>query len=479
MREASSHWIFLFNEMNRVSNNNSLCACLWQGGQINSQTNMIMKYLILVAVLTLIAFLQPFQFRAMAQNSPIDTALASQYFAESQALCNRDNGRLWGVSLCAPILLVDPQTRRLVANQPDKEGFLLKDKNVFVGKLPAQMNIANTATEWAGVKWTMIIFPLPEDQHRRLGLMAHEMWHRVQNELGFPGSSAANNHLDTRDGRVWLQLEWRALARALASDGKRERRQAIADAVLFRSYRRVLFPQAASEEREMEMHEGLAEYTGVKLSESPNLNQFVIKNNLQEAPLQQSFVRSFAYATGPAYGVLLDETNTNWRQKLKKENDLGTLLAKRFGINLHSEIKQAAEVRAKNYDGNKLQTAEIERENNRRKLMSEYRAQLVDGAVLEIPLQKMNMQFNPNNLLPLDPLGTIYPNIRIADVWGILTVSKGALMNPDFSTIYVSTPSNLSSSPIQGDGWILELNAGWVVAAGERKGSYILKKSEP
>jgi hypothetical protein len=91
----------------------------------------------------------------------------------------------------------------------------------------------------------------------------------------------------------------------------------------------------------------------------------------------------------------------------------------------------------------------------------------------------MNMQFNPGNLLPLDSLGTVYPDIRVVDVWGILTVSRGALMNPTFSRISVSAPGSLGASPIQGDGWTLELNAGWAVAAaGERKGDYVVKKLE-
>lgn len=437
-----------------------------------------MKNLNLFVVLALLAILASFQSRTLAQNSLIDTALASQYFQEAQALCNRDNGKLWGVSLCGPMLFVDRKTRTVVANQADKEGILRKNGNVFVGQLPAKVNIANTATEWAGVKWTMVIFPLPEDKIRRANLMAHELWHRVQNDIGFPGSGAPNNHLDTRDGRVWLQLEWRALAAALTNRGK-QRRQAIADALLFRAYRRTIFPNAANEEREMEMHEGLAEYTGVTLSGSPNLNQYVVDTDLKEASQKQTFVRSFAYASSPAYGVLLDETKAKWRKNLKKDDDLGSLLQKKLSIELPRNIKQTAELRAKHYDGEKLQAFETGRENNRQKVLAEYRAKLVDGSVLAIPLQKMNMQFNPGNLLPLDSLGTVYPDIRIVDVWGILTVSRGgALMNPTFSKIYVSAPSNLSASPIQGDGWTLELNAGWTITNGERKGDYIVKKSE-
>lgn len=412
--------------------------------------------------------------RVLAQ-SAFDTTLAYQYFQEAQALCSRDNGKLWGVSLCGPMVFVDRKTRTAVANQADKEGILTKSGNVFVGELSAKINIANTATDWAGMKWTMIVFPLPEDKYHRANLMAHELWHRIQNEIGFPSSGAANNHLDSRDGRVWLQLEWRALAAALPSRGE-QRRQAIADALLFRAYRRAIFPQAASQEREMEMHEGLAEYTGVKLSGSPNLAQYVVDKDIKEATSKQTFVRSFAYASGPAYGVLLDATGTNWRKGLKKDNDLGLLLQERLAIKPPQNIKERAEARAKNYDGDTLQAVEMERENNRQKLLATYRAKLVDGPVLAIPLQKMSMQMNPGNLVPLDSFGTVYPDIRVVDVWGILTVSKGALINSTFSRVYVSAPSGLSSSPIQGDGWTLELNPGWTMTAGERKGDYVVKK---
>jgi hypothetical protein len=425
----------------------------------------------------LLALLLPFesQSHVLAQSSPIDTTIASQYFQEAQTLCSRDQGRLWGVSLCGPMLFVDPKTRAVVANQADREDLLAKTGTVFIGTLPAKVNTANTATDWAGVKWTMIIFPLPEDKYRRANLMAHELWHRIQNEIGFPSSGAANNHLDSRDGRVWLQLEWRALAAALTSHGK-QLRQAVADALLFRASRRAIFPQAAAQEREMEMHEGLAEYTGVKLSGSPNLDQYVVDGDLKDVAGKKTFVRSFAYASGPAYGVLLDETDTNWRKNLKKEDDLGSLLQASLAIKLPGSIKSEAEKRARIYDGEKLLASETELDNNRQKILATYRAQLVDGPVLMVPLQKMSMQFNPGNLVPLDSLGTVYPNIRIVDVWGILTVSKGALMNPTFSRIYVAAPNRLGVSPLQGEGWTLELNAGWIVAAGERKGDFVVKE---
>jgi hypothetical protein len=80
---------------------------------------------------------------------PIETA--QTYFLEAQSLCQADHGQLWGVSLCGPIMFVDPQSRTIVANQSDAKGQLKAEAGVFVGFLPTDQNIANTAVEWSGV----------------------------------------------------------------------------------------------------------------------------------------------------------------------------------------------------------------------------------------------------------------------------------------------------------------------------------------
>ena len=38
----------------------------------------------------------------------VDPAGAAKLFREAKVLCERDGGRLWGKSLCGPIMLVDP-----------------------------------------------------------------------------------------------------------------------------------------------------------------------------------------------------------------------------------------------------------------------------------------------------------------------------------------------------------------------------------
>ena len=78
-----------------------------------------------------------------------DFAEAARLFADAELICECDGGKLWGHSLCGPMLLVDYRDRSVVANRPDREGNLRSDGAVFRGALPESVIIANTPTEWA------------------------------------------------------------------------------------------------------------------------------------------------------------------------------------------------------------------------------------------------------------------------------------------------------------------------------------------
>ena len=59
---------------------------------------------------------------AVAQEPPIDPALAKQYFAEAKAASDRDNGGLWKVPLCGPLLSwIAARVRQLRIKQTRKE----------------------------------------------------------------------------------------------------------------------------------------------------------------------------------------------------------------------------------------------------------------------------------------------------------------------------------------------------------------------
>jgi hypothetical protein len=146
----------------------------------------------------------------------------------------------------------------------------------------------------------------------------------VQASIGLPPTDAQNGHLDSLAGRIWLQMEWRALEHAFWQQGD-ERKRDVADTVYFRDYRPSLFPAVAKNENALEMNEGMAEYTGFKLSTS-SAEEYPVQVAawLRGAPTRTpSYGRSFAYTSGPAYGGLLDAAGINWRTGLTPATDLG------------------------------------------------------------------------------------------------------------------------------------------------------------
>jgi hypothetical protein len=156
------------------------------------------------------------------------------------------------------------------------------------------------------------------------------------------------------------------------------------------------------------------------------------------------------------------------------------MLANVYQIEIPQNLKEEVESRSRFYGGDEIKKYEDERERERQKRIENYRKKFVEGPIVVIPLRNMNVQFDPRNLQPLDNLGTVYPNIRISDNWGILTVSNGALMSSNWTKIYVSalniTPENIDTNLIEGDGWKLELNEGWKLVPSERKGDYLVKE---
>jgi hypothetical protein len=406
-----------------------------------------------------------------------DPAGAKGLFDRAQSICQRDGGRLWGRSICGPMLVVDPADRAVVANVADPGGALVSSGGLFTGALPPSVVLANTPVDWSGARWTELLWPLqtkgvaegvPGDAWVDVEL-AHELFHRIQSDVGFTRPEAVNDHLDTPQGRYLLQLEWRALARALSAAEPSARRQAAADAVLFRAERYRLFPEAAEHERSLEVDEGVPEWTGVRLgiAKPADRRRYAIYDltAFVDAP---SYVRSFAYATGPAYGLLLDEVDPSWRRELLAGRGFGDLLAAGFRLPPPDFGRLAARERA--YDDGRLRASETKREAERQRRLSALEARLVDGPVLRLPLDDASYEFNPQTLVPLGAHGTVYPRMRLKDDWGLLVVeSGGALVSRGEAVV---SAISIDPSHLRGPGWELQLKSGWSVRPGLRVGDY-------
>src|SRR5271155_5056849 len=80
---------------------------------------------------------------APAAPPPIDVAQAKAAFAEAEGVSNKEGGRLWGKKLYGSLFFVYPETRAVVANEPDLEGVLHAANGFYVGTLPQEIIVSN------------------------------------------------------------------------------------------------------------------------------------------------------------------------------------------------------------------------------------------------------------------------------------------------------------------------------------------------
>src|ERR1041385_7181701 len=138
---------------------------------------------------------------ATAADAQVQPQIARRWFEEAKKLCERDAGRLWSVSLCGPMVIVDQATGTRAKSQPEPEG-----------QPPRFPGFADGPVSWGGLRWfswpLYMLADKPADVRQRV--MLHGLFHRIQGELGLTASNGFNEHLDTLEGRLWMQLEWRA-----------------------------------------------------------------------------------------------------------------------------------------------------------------------------------------------------------------------------------------------------------------------------
>ncbi|MBX3120152.1 MAG: hypothetical protein KF784_13890 [Fimbriimonadaceae bacterium] len=410
---------------------------------------------------------------------PIDIPTAKRYFQEAKWISDDDDAQLWGKPLYGPMIFVHADTRTYVTNQRPPEGEFSEQAEVFLGKLSDQIAIANTAIDWAGSRWTMVMWPLPSNRAERATLMIHELFHRIQPELGIPGASPQNAQMETKDGRLWLQLELKALSEALLARTAKDRDRYAKNALEFRQMRYRLFPKAKVEEDQLELNEGLAEFTGYMMRGGwePESRMWM-SNQLNYFVGLDTYSRRFAYKTGPAYALLLNVREAalydeiRWRKTLTAQSSLAGMLAELYDLKTF-QSDSATIALAKPYGYDELLQIETDREKARLEKLAAIRKRMIEGPVLLLPFEKMRVSFDPQNLVPLDEDGTYYPTATIIDEWGTIEVTDGVLIAGDWRSAKVVAPA---SGAVSGPGWTLKLKTGWKIVVGKRKGDFTVVK---
>lgn len=388
----------------------------------------------------------------------VDEPRAQALFKDVQAVCEREGLRLWGVSLCGPMVIADRRTETIATSQPAPDG-----------ARPGLLGIVNAPLEWGGVTWAAYVWDSLNNttpRHAR-EILLHELFHGVvQRKLGLAAQSVLPEHLDTMEGRYWLRLEWRALARALRESGA-PRSAAVRDVLTFRQARRLLQTAAAENERAIEITEGLAAYTGTAAAAGSAEDAVASALELlTTAEAGESFVRTFAYISGPAYGLLLDASSPEWRRKVRGADDLGTLLASALSVQPAPDATTAAG----RYGGGEIRTAEEERDRRRRERLAELRRQFVDGPVLVIRGGGRGMS-NSTGAVVIPTVGTVFFGpYRHDTAAGILEAEKGVLVESDGGVRRVPAPVRRDDTTLAGDGWTFTVKPGWVIREGPRQG---------
>jgi hypothetical protein len=397
----------------------------------------------------------------------VDQQRAQALFKDVQAVCERAGERLWGMSLCGPMVIADLRTQTIAISQPAPDG-----------PRPRLLGLGNAPIQWGGVTWGAYMWDtlatIPPLHAREI--LLHELFHGlIQTKLGLTASEQLNEHLDLMEGRYWLRLECRALARALRESGS-PRETAVRDALAFRQVRRMRYPGSADKEQALEMNEGVASYTGVAAAAESAAGAVTRGVEILAAcDGDDSFVRTFAYWTGPAYGLLLDALSPSWRQRIRKTDDFAALLASALAI---APAPDAA-ASASRYGGTGIRAAEEQRERGRQERLAELRRQFVDGPVLVIR-GGGGISFNSMGALVIPDAGTVFFGpYRMNTDSGVLEAEKGVLVESDGRVRRVPAPVRRDDSTLAGDGWTFTAKPGWVIREGLRQGDYEVVRQSP
>lgn len=427
-----------------------------------------MKYIIIVIILQLTLI-------SCGQEKGINYKNAGKYFNEVKAICDKDDSKMWGVNLNGPIMFVDRHSRDIVTNENDSLGSLTPKGEIFIGKYPESLPIANTSVRWKGKKWTMVIWQsLNKDSKKRNHLIMHEIWHRIQDNIGFPACPSKNSHLAELNGRLLLKMEWLALNAYIQSGFKNS--SDLKNAIKFRKHRHSIFPDSQQREASFEMHEGLAEYTGVVMagytkSEIASLLNDKIIQNLDNINL----LMSFAYTSGALYGYILDQLDNQWKEVVTKSDDFSKLIEKLMKWSVKtdkSEIKNLYTI----YDQHQLVAKERKSEKIRVKFLEECKVRFIKSNKLVIPMKIARISFNPFGVVPFGEEGTVYKTLNCFGEWGKLSTSEGGLITSDWSNVIVDAPVK-TGNKYTSDKWTLELNKGWKIVKKD-DGDFTIEKGK-
>ncbi len=427
----------------------------------------------------LLTFLALIGCREKQKDTYLTPEKALQYFNTIEDICNHDNGRLWGKNLYGPLMFIDRTNRRIISNGPDEEGILKFNGGIYTGIYPKDLLISNTPLHFGGVLFAIAPLPPEENEYRIKTIAVHSLFHRFQEMKGLRSTGYNTNNMDEKQARLWIKLEWKALRKAITSEGA-ERNLALRDALIFRGANRELYQNDAKDENYFENYEGLATFTYTLLC-TTTCGEFRAQlfENLDRIYGMQSYARSYGFIHGALYATLLHERGFDFTMISSPNFDLGRAVKELYSIDLPEFCRDVAGSIALNYDISTINDEEEKRQAEIREGLNKQVSLFTEKPVVFIQLEIPYFDFEPENVHSLDTLGTLYNSIRVSDSWGKLTVDKGGcLISNNFKNLRITAKGfKKERNRVSGDGWNLIMNDDWeMIVVGP---NYYLRKLMP
>lgn len=404
---------------------------------------------------------------------------AAQYFSDIEEICNKDNGKLWGEKLFGPVMFVDRISRRIIANTPDQNGLLRSKDGVFYGIYPREQIILYAPITFGGVTYAMVPLPPEEDELRIKTRAIHVLYHCLQLRQGIQPVIFNQPSMDEKEARMYIKLEWKALKKAITTEGN-ERLVALRDALVFRGANRELYQKYAAEANRFESYEGLATFTFTKLcSSSPDECRSRLMEYLDRIYTMPSYARSYGNIHGALYAALLYDADYNFHSLKSDSVDLGALVRNIYNIELPAICRDIAGSLAFNYDLGVISREEEERLSGIKERLHDMTSTFTEKTVVYLELESPYFDFELEDIHPADTLGTLYSAMRVSDSWGKLTVDNGGcLVSANYKYLRITAKGyKEDKNRVSGDGWNLILNEGWELV--EVSENYFLRKELP
>lgn len=407
---------------------------------------------------------------------------------KAKKILNTDNGKLWGEQIWCDNILVLAENNTVYSITPFPE-CKTDSSGVYFNTFPKNtFSYSNSAQEFRDEKYAVVMTSYLD---RNLETIIHELFHILQyKHRKFNGNAV--NYLDNYDARQWLRLEYHALRNCLNTIIKNSDRTIINaslnDAMIYRKIRQTTYKAFLQDEIELETLEGLAAYTGYKLSTYPNKYEKAIAQ-INEREKANTYTRPFPYATGLAYGLIFDFLEIDWKYGLDATYNFLEIYESKYlfhAIDLEKVTITTINSR-NNYED--IHYQELERQKDIEHKTAVLKKKLIESPTLSVSLKdkKYRKTMDMNGTLVLKDIGVVYTTLlkgvdTSGNNFGNFTFKAksstseneitGVLNTLDGTRFIFAMPIKIEGHIIKGEHYKIELNENWIVKQKNENGDF-------